>query len=85
MMVLHDTLMYDSENWSTYQPFPVVSLFLCLGASFIGAVISVIKVYCLFFSRLIPLLLKASLSSSLLNPVRRSQTCDPSNQSSRLN
>ena len=28
MMALRDTLVYDSENWSTYQPFPVVSLFL---------------------------------------------------------
>ena len=39
MMVLRDTLVYDFENWSTYQPFPVVSLFLCLGPSFIEAVI----------------------------------------------
>ena len=43
-MVLRDTLVSDSENWFPYQPFPVVSLFLCLGPSFIGAVISVIKV-----------------------------------------
>ena len=47
MMVVRDTLVYDSENWSADQPFPVVSLFLCLESSFIGAVISVIwiKVY----------------------------------------
>ena len=48
MMVLRVTLAYDSENWSADQPFPVVSLFLCLGPSFIGAVISgVIQVYLL--------------------------------------
>ena len=41
MMVLWDTLVYDSGNWSAYQPFPVVSLFLCFGSSFIGAVISI--------------------------------------------
>ena len=29
---------YDSENWSAFQPFPVASLFLCLGPSFIEAV-----------------------------------------------
>ena len=45
MMALRDTLVYDSENWSTYQPFPVVSLFLCLGPNFIEAVISLLKVY----------------------------------------
>ena len=39
MMVLRDTLTYSSENSSADQPFPVVSLFLCLGPSFIGAVI----------------------------------------------
>ena len=39
-MVLRDTLVSDSENWFPYQPFSVV----CLGPSFIGAVISVIKV-----------------------------------------
>ena len=43
--MLRDTLVYDSENWSSYQWFPVVSLFLYLGPSFIGAVISAIKVY----------------------------------------
>ena len=47
MMALCKNLVYDSEKWSTYQPFPVVILFLCLGPSFIGAVIS-IKVYCNF-------------------------------------
>ena len=48
MMVLRDTLAYDSENWSAFQPFPMVSLFLCLGPSFIGAVISgVIQMYLL--------------------------------------
>ena len=36
MMVLRDTLVHDSENWFTYQPFPVVSLFLCSRSSFIG-------------------------------------------------
>ena len=41
MMLLRDTLVYDSENWSADQPFPVVSLLLCLGPSFIGAVIKV--------------------------------------------
>ena len=45
MMVLRDTLVYDSENWSGDQPFPLLSLFLCLGPSFIGAVKSEIKVY----------------------------------------
>ena len=49
MMALHDTLVCDSENWSTDQPFPVVSLFLCLGAKlytcYIGALVSVIKFY----------------------------------------
>ena len=44
MILLRDTLVYDSENWSTYQPFPVVSIFLCLGTSFVEAVIFVIKV-----------------------------------------
>ena len=44
-ILLRDTLVYDSENWWADQPFPVVSLFLCLGPNFIGAVISVIKVY----------------------------------------
>ena len=39
MMVLRDTSAYSSENSSAYQPFPVVSLFLWLGPSFIGAVI----------------------------------------------
>ena len=39
MMVLLDTLIYNSENWSTNQPFLVVSLYLCLEPSFIGAVI----------------------------------------------
>ena len=31
MMVLHDSLVCDPENWSAYQPFPVVSL-LCVWA-----------------------------------------------------
>ena len=44
-VVLHDTLVYDSENWSTYQQFAVVSLFLFLGPSLIGAVMLVINSY----------------------------------------
>ena len=43
MMVLCNNLLSDSENRSTYQPFPVVCL--CLEPGFIGAVISGIKVY----------------------------------------
>ena len=35
MMVICDTLVYDSENWSIDQPFPVVSLVFSLGPSFI--------------------------------------------------
>ena len=42
-MVLRDTLFYDSENWSAYQPFPVLSLFLCWEPSFVRTVASVIK------------------------------------------
>ena len=45
IMVLRDTMVYDSENWSADQLFSVVSL----GPSFIGAVISVMKVYKLEF------------------------------------
>ena len=45
MTVLRDALVCDSENWSADQLFLVLSLFLYLGLSFIGAVISVIKVY----------------------------------------
>ena len=43
MMVLRDTLVSDSENWSAYQPFPVVTVFLCLEPSFVRTVASVIK------------------------------------------
>ena len=45
MIVVRDTLVCDSgsESWFAYQPFPVLSLFLCLGPSFIGAVIPVIS------------------------------------------
>ena len=52
IMVLRDTMVYDSENWSADQLFSVVSL----GPSFTGAVISVTKVYKLEFCLFVCLL-----------------------------
>ena len=43
-MVLRDVLVYDSENWSADQPFPVVFIF-SLEPSFIEAVMTLIKVF----------------------------------------
>ena len=47
MTVLRDSLVYDSENWSADQPLPVVFSFVCLRPSFLGAVLSMMKVYLL--------------------------------------
>ena len=52
-MALCDTLVYDSDNWSTYSFWFALSsgvFCFCVWTSFIGAVLSVIKVYRRFAS-----------------------------------
>ena len=47
-MALCDTLVYDSDNWSTYYVWFALSsgvFCFCVWPSFIGDVLSVIKVY----------------------------------------
>ena len=48
VMALRDTLVYDSDNWSTYYFWFALSsgvFCFCVCPSFIGAVLSVIRIY----------------------------------------